>query len=183
MKRPPLGLWARVRVCVKQDCECVCMCTCEKARERSLDGLGKGTAMPLRALHGPPGLGQVLVVTVRWLPALGRVLRFCSLKPWEVVYPPQRERRNFGNPGSLTSKSPLPRPGSWRLCLPGLLHGASGQTAPPPGPTCHPGPAPPSPHVATAPRVPLPVFLGRAMINPSAGIIRASLVTWAHGGT
>lgn len=109
--------------------------------------------------------------------------RGCSLKPREVVYAPPQRERNFGNPGSLTGDSPLPRPASWRLRPPGLLLGASGQTAPPPSPTCHPGPAPPGPHVSVVPRVPLPVILGRAMINPSAGIISASLVTWAHGDT
>lgn len=179
-ERPPLGFWASEGLC--QTGVSVCACARVKKPERGA-WMDLGRALPCLSLHGPPGLGQVLVVAVRWLPALGRALRLCSLKPWEVVYPPQRERRNFGNPGSLTDDSPLPRPGSWRLCLPGLLQGASGQTAPPPGPTCHPGPAPPGPHVAAAPRVPLPVFLGRAMINPSAGIIRASLVTWAHGGT
>lgn len=143
-----------------------------------------GRALPCLSsgLAWATGLGQVLVVTVRWLPAPGEGL--AVLFPEALggcSYPPQRGRRNFGNPGSLTSQS-LPRP--WVLEAVPAGPAAWGLADPPRPPApratqARPFPAPTRP---PAPRVPLPVFLGRAMINPSAGIT-ALLVTWAHRGT
>ena len=95
--------------------------------------------------------------------------RGCSLKPREVVCAPPQRERNFGNPGSLTGDSPLPRPGSWRLRRRPATLGFWADR-----------PAPPGPHVSDVPRVPLPVILGRAMINPSAA---SSVRHWSLGPT